>query len=87
MPRAPPQQRVVGRQPGGEAPGVVEQDAANSVDAPERANLDPVHLADRLEPAVLSMPDEGVGGVEIGGGGRRRRVTIERLGDPQQQRQ
>ena len=63
-----PQQHVVGRQPGGEPLGVVEQDVADPVDAAQQPDLDPVDLGDRLEPAAVGMPDEGVGGVEIDGG-------------------
>ncbi len=68
-----PQQRVVGRQAGGEAPGVVEQYVAHPVDAADQPDLDAVDAMDRLQEAWIGHPDETIGGFELGLGGQRRR--------------
>ena len=82
-----PQQRVVGGQAVGKAPGVVEQDVAGAVDALEQRQVDPAHHRHRLEPFALDMPDEGGAMLGIARGTRRRHHPLERVGDPPQERQ
>ena len=55
-----PQQYIVGREPGGEPLGVVEQDVADPVDSAQQADLDAVDLVNRLEPAAVGVPHEGI---------------------------
>ena len=76
-----PQQRVVGRQARGEALGVLDQHVAHAVDALEQRHVDAVDARHRREPAPVGMPDEGIGGGEIGRGRRLRRQPLERGGD------
>ena len=82
-----PQQHVVGRQPGGETLGILDEDVAHPVYSAQQVELDAVDFADGLQPFALGVPDEGVGGVEIVLRRRRRRQAFERVGDAGQQRQ
>ena len=76
----------VGGQALREAPGVVEQGLALTLDALEQIDLDPADLGDGRQPRALGLPDEGVGRAQVertaGGGGQ----TFERVGDAPQQR-
>ncbi len=76
-----PEQGVVGRQALGEPLGVGGELVADAVDALEQRQVDAVDLLHRVERAARGAPDESVGGVEIGGGRRRRRKAVERVGD------
>jgi hypothetical protein len=77
----PPQQDVVRREAGGEPLRVVEQDVAHAVDAAQQVEIDAVDRRDRLEPLALGVPDEGVGGGDVGRRVRRRREALERVGN------
>ena len=55
-----PQQDIVGREPRGEAFGVVEQNVADPVDPAQQLDLDPIDLVNRLQPTVVGVPYEGV---------------------------
>ena len=61
-----PQKRVVGRQAGGEAPGIVDQDVADTVDAADQPDIDAVHTLHRLQKARIGGPYEAVRGGKIG---------------------
>ena len=60
-----PQQHVVGREPGREPLGVVEQNVAHPVDPAQQTDRHPVDRRHRFQPFAVGMPDEGVGGIEI----------------------
>ena len=81
-----PQHGVVGRQAGGEAQRVVEQDLAQPLHALQQIDIDAADSRHRLEPVAVGVPDEGVGGVEIDRRRRRRRQAFQRFGDAAQQR-
>src|SRR5690606_12300785 len=63
----------------GEALGVVDQDVAHMVDAANEVYVDPVDDVDRLQVAGIGLPDEAVGGAEVGLRRRRRRKAADRL--------
>ena len=80
-----PQQRVVGGQALGEALGVFHQHVAHALDALEQRHLDAVDAFDRRQPPAVRMPDEGVGGGEVGRRHLPRRQPLQRGGDALQQ--
>ena len=84
-PRAP-EQRVVGGQTPGEAPGVGQQRVAHALDGLEQLQRHPVDALDRQERLRFGLPDERLGPVEGGGSGRRRRQPFERGGDARRMR-
>src|SRR5205814_5504893 len=82
-----PQQDIVGREPGGEPLGVVEQNVADAVDAAQKSHLNAVDLVNRLEPAAVGMPYEGVAGVKFVAGRSGRGQALQRVGDAVEQRE
>ena len=74
-----PQQRIVGRVPGGEAAGVLKQRVARPVDPHQEVQLHPVYLRHRLQPVWAHMPDKAGRGGEIRGGQWRWRHALQRL--------
>ena len=74
-----PQQGVVGRQPLGEAPRVLEQDLLLAVDAHQQIEVDPVDLGDGCRTVGGGVPDIGLGGGDVGGGGSGRGESVERF--------
>src|SRR4051812_34188671 len=60
-----PQQGVVGRQPLGEAPRVLEQGLLLTVDPHQQIEGDPVDLGHRLQPVAGGVPDIGFGGGNV----------------------
>jgi hypothetical protein len=81
-----PEEGVVGRQPPGEALGILRQLVPNPVDAAQEAHLDPVHLRHRGEPAPGGLPDEGVGRCKIRVRRSRGSQTLQGSGDARQKR-
>ena len=75
-----PQQRIVGRQAIGKTLGVLDQHVADPVDALEQRHLDAVDARHRHKPSV-GVPDESVGGGQIGLFAALRREALERVGD------
>jgi hypothetical protein len=69
----PPEQHVVGRVASGEAFGIVHENVANPVDAPDQADLDAIDLVHRLQIAGIGLPHEAIGDGKVGlwRGGRR----------------
>src|SRR5262245_48246740 len=61
-----PQQRVVGGKALSEAERVGEERIAHAVDALEQRQLHAVDVGYRLKAPALGLPDEGLGGGEIG---------------------
>ncbi len=74
-----PQQGIVGRQPGGEAQGIFEQNVAHPLDAFQQLQLDAVDTRNRLKKFALRMPYEAVGGIQRNGGRLGRRQALERF--------
>ncbi len=86
-PAGAPQQYVVGGEARGEALGIVEQDVADPVDAAQEPDLDAVYLVNRLEPAAVGMPHEGVAAFQLVGKCGGRGQALQRSGDAIEQRQ
>ncbi len=76
-----PQQGIVGRQPLGEALGILHQHVAHAVDALEQRHLDAVDVRHRRQAASVGMPYEGVRAGKIGHDGALRRQPFERVGN------
>src|SRR5882757_4685840 len=76
-----PQQRVVGRQPLGETPRVLEQGLLLAVDAHQQVELDPVDLGDGFHAVAGRMPDIGFGRCDVGTCGGGRGEPVERFYD------
>ena len=76
-----PQERIVGRQAGGEAVRVVEQNVAHPVDSAQQGQRHPAHLGDRMQAVMLRLPDEGGRGLKVVDRGRCRGQPLQRLGD------
>jgi len=64
-----PKQGIVGRQAAREAAGVLQQGLFLTLDALQQVEIDPVDLANRLQPVAGRVPDIGFRGLRI----RRRR--------------
>jgi hypothetical protein len=60
-----PQQRIIGGQPPGETLGVLHQQIAHQINAPQQGDIHPVHPGHRREAAGCRMPDKGVRRIEI----------------------
>src|SRR5262249_38656418 len=80
-----PQQRIVGREPAGEALGVGDQRIAHAVDAFEQREGYAVDIGDRNETSCLGMPNEGVVDREIRRLGLLRTKPLDGPGDPFEQ--
>lgn len=76
-----PQECIVGGQAAREAQRVVEKLIARAVDALQQANLHAADPRHRFEPLGISMPDEGVGGIEVRTGGARGSHALQGLRD------
>ena len=83
----PPEQHVVGRQALGEALGILGQRVADAVDAAQERERDAVDLRHRHQLRARSLPDEGIGGLEVRGFAAGRGDAFERVGDAQQRGQ
>ena len=65
MPRAPPQQHIVGGQSGGETAGVVDQNVADMIDTLDQRDLDPVRPGHRRQMLIIRIPDKTGRRIEI----------------------
>ena len=80
-----PQQRVVGGKSQRELLGIVQQDVAHMLDAAQQIEIDPADRGDRHQAVALGMPGKGVGQRQVDRRRRRRRQTVERVGDAAQE--
>ena len=78
----PPEQRIVGRQAGREAPGVLEQDVANSIDSLQEIEIDPVDLRDLAQAIAGGVPDKGGMGTQVRHRRRRADQAFQSRGNP-----
>jgi hypothetical protein len=81
MPRAPPEERIVGREALCEALRIAEENIASLVDAAQQPDIDPIDARNRDKRRGPSGENERVGGAEIAGRGCAGE-PLKRGGDP-----
>ena len=76
-----PQERVVGGQAAGESARIVMERVGDAFDPAQKVVGDTRHQRHRPQSTAAGLPDEGVGGREIGVLDRRWESSLQRFGD------